>query len=97
MSDRAFLRMTKLASVAAPEGEAETRAVIAARKVLGAYTQEVVELAQGQKRDSSSALSQSGAVCPLRADEQVDGLPEGAALELAPKRGDRLLHVPRVL
>ena len=97
MSDRAFLRMTELASVSAPEGEAETRAVLSARKVLGAYAQEVVELAQGRERDASSDLAQPATACPLRADEPAEGLADGAALELAPERGHRLLQVPRVL
>lgn len=89
--------MTELASVAAPEGEAETRAVLSARKVLGAFTREVVELAEGQERDPSSGSARPDAPCPLRADEPLEGLPEGEALELAPERGNRLLHVPRVL
>lgn len=89
--------MTELASVSAPEGEAETRAVLSARKVLGAYAQEVVELAQGQERNASSDPAQPAAACPLRADEPSEGLPDGAALELAPERGSCLLHVPRVL
>lgn len=97
MSDRAFLRMTELASVAAPEGEAETRAVLAARKVLGAYTEEVVELARDREHESSPASTPADASCPLRADERREGLPEGAALGLAPEEGARLLLVPRVL
>lgn len=97
MSDRAFLRMTELAAVSAPEGDAETRAVLSARKVLGAYTREVVQLAQGQEGDSLADPDPSATACPLRADEPTEGLPAGDALELAPERGNRLLHVPRVL
>lgn len=97
MSERAFLRMTELASVAGPVGEAETRAVLAARKVLGAYTREVVELAQDGQRDPAADPTGPGTACPLRTDEPTEGLPEGTALELAPERGNRLLHVPRVL
>ena len=97
MSDRAFLRMTELASVAAPEGEAETRAVLAARKVLGAYTEEVVELAGDRDRLAFPAPTPAGPSCALRADERREGLPGGAALALAPEAEAGLLLGPRVL
>ena len=37
------------------------------------------------------------APCPLRPDDPKGGLPEGAAFEIAPETGARLIQVPRVL
>ena len=97
MSDRAFLRVTALAAVEAPEGEAEERAVTAARKVLGVYGKKVVGIAREREAPPASGTAGSPARSPLRQDEPRPGLAEGAALELAPERATRLVLAPRVL
>ncbi|MDE2711374.1 MAG: hypothetical protein OXI65_06390 [Acidobacteriota bacterium] len=92
-----FFRVAALASVAPPEGEIRTRNFRAARKVLGTYTLQVVETARSEGDVRPGDASGEEAACPLRPDEPREGLPGGKAFELAPERGERLIHVPRVL
>lgn len=92
-----FFRVAALASVAPPEGEIRSRNFRAARTVLGNYTLQVVETARSEGDARSGHSSGEGTACPLRPDEPRDGLPDGAAFELAPERGQRLIQVPRVL
>lgn len=92
-----FFRVAALASVAPPEGEIRTRNFRAARKVLGTYTLQVVETARSEGDPQSGDSSAGEAACPLRPDEPREGLPDGAAFELAPQRGERFVQVPRVL
>ena len=92
-----FFRIAALASVAPPEGETRTRNLLAARKVLGTYAQQVVQTARTDAGAQPGALSREGRACPLRPDEPRDGLPDGRAFELAPERGERFVQVPRVL
>ena len=92
-----FFRIAALASVAPPEGETRTRNLLAARKVLGTYTLQVVETARGDAQAQPGGSSGEGTACPLRPDEPRDGLPDGKAFELAPERGERFVQVPRVL
>jgi hypothetical protein len=93
----AFFRTAALAAVAPPEGTTRTRNFAAARKVLGAYTRQVVESARDSADTPSGTALPEEAACPLRADEPREGLPDGKAFELAPQRGERLIQVPRVL
>lgn len=92
-----FFRVAALASVAPPEGKIRTRNFQAARKVLGTYTLQVVETARSEGDPQSGDSSAREAACPLRPDEPREGLPDGAAFELAPERGERFVQVPRVL
>ena len=92
-----FFRVAALASVAPPEGEIRTRNLLAARKVLGTYTLQVVETARSDAEARPGDSSGEGPTCPLRPDEPRDGLPDGQAFELAPERGERFVQVPRVL
>ena len=92
-----FFRIAALASVAPPEGETRTRNLVAARKVLGTYTQRVVETARRDAQVRPGVSPGETAACRLRPDEPEDGFPEGAVFELAPERGERLIQVPRVL
>ena len=92
-----FFRIAALASVAPPEGELRTRNFRAARKVLGTYALQVVETARREGDTRSGDSSGETPPCPLRPDRPGHGLSEGAAIELAPEKGQRLIHVPRVL
>ncbi|MDE2972549.1 MAG: hypothetical protein OXU35_09615 [Acidobacteriota bacterium] len=92
-----FFRVAALASVAPPAGEVRTRNFRAARKVLGTYTLQVVETARSEVETQSGDSSAGEGACPLRPDEPREGLPDGAAFELAPERGERFVQVPRVL
>ena len=92
-----FFRIAALASVEPPEGETRNRNLLAARKVLGTYTLQVVETASRDTPPEPGETSGEGAACPLRPDEPRAGLPDGKALELAPECGERFVQVPRVL
>ena len=106
MDENEFLGIAELASLAVPQDPKDREAFWKARTVLRAFARRVTRMSEATRTASGSPLAgsplagsplTSQAPCPLRPDDPKGGLPEGAAFEIAPETGARLIQVPRVL
>ncbi len=111
MDENEFLGIAELASLAVPRDPKDREAFWKARTVLRAFARRVTRMSEATRTASGSPLAGSPlagsplagspltgqAPCPLRPDDPNGGLPEGAAFEIAPETGARLIQVPRVL
>ena len=106
MDENEFLGIAELASLAVPQDPKDREAFWKARTVLRAFARRVTRMSEATRTASGSPLAGSPlaenpltgqAPCPLRPDDPKGGLPEGAAFEIAPETGARLIQVPRVL
>ena len=96
MDENEFLGIAELASLAVPHDPKDREAFSKARTVLRAFSRRVTRMSEAGRTPSGSQAA-GKASCPLRPDEPKGGLPEGAAFEIAPESGERLIQVPRVL
>ncbi len=106
MDENEFLGIAELASLAVPQDPKDREAFWKARTVLRAFARRVTRMSEATRTPSGSPLAGSPlagspltgqAPCPLRPDDPRGGLPEGAAFEIAPETGERLIQVPRIL
>ncbi len=101
MDENEFLGIAELASLAVPQDPKDREAFWKARILLRAFARRVTRMSEATRTASGSPLAgsplTSQAPCPLRPDDPKGGLPEGAAFEIAPETGARLIQVPRVL
>ncbi len=96
MDENEFLGIAELASLAVPHDPKDREAFWQARTVLRAFARRVTRMSDATRTPSGSPRA-GQASCPLRPDDPKGGLPEGAAFEIAPETGERLIQVPRVL
>ena len=96
MDENEFLGIAELAALAVPQDPEDRDAFWKARAVLRNFARRVTRMSSAPGTPPPGA-ARGEAVCPLRPDDPAGGLPEGAAFEIAPETGERLIQVPRIL